>query len=158
MTTKKRLSGLAAVWRSWGVSERTKAPGGCPGPPFFGGLRCGGWCAVLLALGVAWVSMVGPVLAVSLGDMAKKAAGDLETVPLLLEISFYVIGATIVGFGLLKLKRHVDHPQQTTIGNGLIALGVGAALIGAPALINALGDTFGLGEATKTLIIPDFTP
>ena len=108
--------------------------------------------AVMSAVSWAWIS--GPALAVSLGDMAKEAADDLESVPALLAVAFYIIGAAIVGFGLLKLKRHVDHPQQTTIGSGLIAILIGVSLIAAPAVINALGDTLGLSGGSHTVIKP----
>ena len=108
--------------------------------------------AILVAAGWLWTA--GPALAVSLGDMAQEAADDLETVPTLLAIAFYIIGAAIVGFGLLKLKRHVDHPQQTTIGSGLIAILIGVALIAAPAVINALGDTFGIDGGSHTVLKP----
>ena len=108
--------------------------------------------AVISAVSWAWIS--GPALAVSLGDMAKEAADDLESVPALLAVAFYIIGAAIVGFGLLKLKRHVDHPQQTTIGSGLIAIMIGVSLIAAPAVINALGDTLGLSGGSHTVIKP----
>ena len=110
------------------------------------------FAAVISAMSWAWIS--GPALAVSLGDMAKEAADDLESVPALLAVAFYIIGAAIVGFGLLKLKRHVDHPQQTTIGSGLIAILIGVSLIAAPAVINALGDTFGLSGGSHTVIKP----
>ena len=110
----------------------------------------------VLALGVlAWQALQAPpALAVSLGDMADKAAADLDTVPALLAIGFYIVGAAIAGFGLLKLKRHVDHPQQTTLGSGLIAILIGVALIAAPAVINGLSDTFGLGGAVQTVARP----
>ena len=101
-----------------------------------------------------WLSAPAPALAVSLGDMADEAADDLETVPGLIAIAFYIIGAAIVGFGLLKLKRHVDHPQQTTIGSGLIAILIGVALIAAPAVINALGATFGVDGGSHTVLKP----
>ena len=104
--------------------------------------------------GAGWFWACGPALAVSLGDMANEAAGDLETVPGLIAIAFYIIGAAIVGFGLLKLKRHVDHPQQTTIGSGLIAILIGVALIAAPAVINALGATFGVDGGSHTVLKP----
>ena len=110
------------------------------------------FAAVFSAVSWAWIS--GPALAVSLGDMAKEAADDLESVPALLAVAFYIIGAAIVGFGLLKLKRHVDHPQQTTIGSGLIAILIGVSLIAAPAVINALGDTLGLSGGSHTVIKP----
>ena len=108
----------------------------------------------LLAALFAWLWPPAPAWAVSLGDMAKEAAGDLETVPGLLAIAFYIIGAAIVGFGLLKLKRHVDHPQQTTIGSGMIAILIGVALIAAPAVINALGGTFGIDGGSHTVLKP----
>ena len=85
--------------------------------------------AALAVLGTAWFLAAQPALAVSLGDMADKAAADLDAVPGLLAIGFYIVGAAIAGFGLLKLKRHVDHPQQTTLGSGLIAILIGVALI-----------------------------
>ena len=115
------------------------------------------WTARLLSgvlSAASWIAAAGPALAVSLGDMAKEAAEDLEAVPALLAVAFYIIGAAIVGFGLLKLKRHVDHPQQTTIGSGLIAILIGVALIAAPAIINALGDTLGLSGGSHTVIKP----
>ena len=115
------------------------------------------WAAGLFAAvvsAVSWAGASGSALAVSLGDMAKEAADDLESVPALLAVAFYIIGAAIVGFGLLKLKRHVDHPQQTTIGSGLIAILIGVSLIAAPAVINALGDTFGLSGGSHTVIKP----
>ena len=115
--------------RAFGAVERVQWP-----PPLVGRV-----CGSRVALGRRtrrW--------RLSLGDMADEAADDLETVPGLIAIAFYIIGAAIVGFGLLKLKRHVDHPQQTTIGSGLIAILIGVALIAAPAVINALGATFGV--------------
>ena len=113
------------------------------------------FAAVISALSwAAAAGTAGPALAVSLGDMAKEAADDLESVPALLAVAFYIIGAAIVGFGLLKLKRHVDHPQQTTIGSGLIAILIGVSLIAAPAVINALGDTLGLSGGSHTVIKP----
>ena len=87
--------------------------------------------------------------------MAEKAATDLDTVPGLLAIGFYIVGAAVAGFGLLKLKRHVDHPQQTTLGSGLIAILIGVALIAAPCGDQRpLGDTFGLGGADQTVSRP----
>ena len=115
--------------------------------------------ATAALVGAVWVCgtsvwACGPALAVSLGEMAEAAADDLETVPGLIAIAFYIIGAAIVGFGLLKLKRHVDHPQQTTIGSGLIAILIGVALIAAPAIINALGATFGVDGGSHTVLKP----
>ncbi len=81
--------------------------------------------------------------ALSLGEMASAAAADLDRVPAFISITFYILGVVIAGVGLVRLKRHVDHPQATTIGAGIAALLIGAALIAAPAVINAIGETFG---------------
>ena len=124
--------------------KRRRRPALRPPPALLAAAVLAGW----------WLTLAGPALAVSLGDMAKEAAGDLETVPGLIAIAFYIIGAAIVGFGLLKLKRHVDHPQQTTIGSGLIAILIGVALIAAPAVINALGATFGVDGSSHTVLKP----
>ena len=94
-----------------------------------------------------------PALAISLGDMAQQAGEDLDTVPFLISVAFWIVGVLIVGFGLLRLKRHVDHPSQTTIGSGLVAVLIGAALLVAPAVINAVGDTFGV-DSTATITRP----
>ena len=125
-------------------SLRSRTPRTAPPPGPLSAALAGAW----------WLWSAGPALAVSLGDMADEAAGDLETVPGLIAIAFYIIGAAIVGFGLLKLKRHVDHPQQTTIGSGLIAILIGVALIAAPAVINALGATFGVDGGSHTVLKP----
>ncbi len=89
-----------------------------------------------------------PALAISLGEMAEAAATDLELLPFFISVAFYILGVLLAGFGLLRLKRHVDHPSQTTISSGLIALLVGAALIATPSVINAVGETFAIDNAT----------
>ena len=103
-----------------------------------------------LAGAVATAHAATPALAISLGEMAEAAAADLELLPIFISIAFYVLGVLIVGFGLLRLKRHVDHPSQTTIGSGLVALIIGAALIAAPSVINAVAETFAVDGATLT--------
>ena len=97
--------------------------------------------------------VAGSARAVSLGEMAQTAATDLETVPLFISIIFYLVGAAIFGFGLLKLKRHFDQPQASAIGGGIITLVVGALLIAAPALITGMVATLGL-DGSANLVRP----
>ena len=106
--------------------------------------------AALLAL---LTLATAPAFALSLGEMAQEAGEDLEVVPFFISIAFYILGIVIVGFGLIRLKRHVDQPAQTTIGSGIIALIIGTALLVAPSVINAVGETFGV-DATATLSRP----
>ena len=93
------------------------------------------------------------VWAASLGQMAEAASQDLNLVPLFISVAFYILGVLIAGFGLIRIKRHVDHPSQTTIGSGIIGLLIGAALIAAPSVINAVGATFAV-DAGATLSRP----
>lgn len=83
-------------------------------------------------------------LAVSIGDMADAAADNLDAVGPLLAALFYVIGIALVGFGLVRLKRHVDQPQQATLAASLITICIGVALLMAPTLINGVAETFGI--------------
>ena len=107
-----------------------------------------------LAAPTAVLITAAPALAVSLGEMAQEAQQDLELIPGFISIGLYIIGALVVVLGLLKLKRHMDQPQQTTLGSGLVALIVGVALVLTPAIINGVADTFGLGGANQTVARP----
>ena len=106
-----------------------------------------------LALIILTALATMPAHAISLGEMAQEAGQDLENVPFFISVAFYILGVLIFGFGLIRLKRHVDQPSQTTIGSGIVALLIGAALLAAPSVINAIGDTFGV-DATATITRP----
>ena len=79
----------------------------------------------------------------SVGTLATNAATDLMAATGLVSVLFYVIGAVLVGVGLLKLKRHSDQPQQVTLGSGFMWIIIGVALIVAPFIIAAVANTFG---------------
>ena len=99
--------------------------------------------------------LAGAAGAVSLGEMADEATGDLEdTVPGLIAAVFYIMGAALFGFGLFRVKKHVDHPQQVTLGSALITCVIGAVLIATPAAINAMTESIGLDQGTSTVTKP----
>ena len=99
--------------------------------------------------------LAGTAGAVSLGEMADEATGDLEdTVPGLIAAVFYIMGAALFGFGLFRVKKHVDHPQQVTLGSALITCVIGAVLIATPAAINAMTESIGLDQGTSTVTKP----
>lgn len=108
--------------------------------------------AALTAAGCA-AMLAAPAGAKSLGEMALDAATDLEGLTGLLAILFYLVGALFVGFGLLKLKRTADQPQQGTSGAGLAAIVLGVALILTPVVVNALSATIG-ADTTETIDRP----
>ena len=95
--------------------------------------------AVLMGL----VVTTDPGFAQSLGERGEDVADDLDRIPELVAIVFYIIGIIIVGFGILKFKRHSEHGQQVTLGSAILTVLVGVGVLMAPTLINALIDTFG---------------
>ena len=106
----------------------------------------------LLALGLA--TLPGNALAVSIGDMADEATENLARLPATIAIALYIIGPVIATFGLLRLKRHVDHPQQASFGAGLTAILIGVAITAAPPVINAVIEAFGLNTGLQNLTKP----
>lgn len=96
------------------------------------------------ATAAAWTAGAAPALAKTLGEMAEEAEESVAGIGALMSGAFWIVGAAIVGFGLLKVKKHVEQPQQTTLGAGVIALLVGAALIAVPAVIDVILGTFDL--------------
>lgn len=102
---------------------------------------------------LALLSLAAPAFAISLGEMAREAGEDLEVVPFFISVAFYILGILIFGFGMIRLKRHMDQPAQTTIGSGLVAVLIGVALLVAPSVINSVGETFGV-DSTATLSRP----
>ena len=94
-----------------------------------------------------------PALAKSLGAMAADAAADLDQLTGLLAILFYLVGALFVAFGLLKLKRTADQPQQASTGAGIAAIVLGVALILTPVIVNGLRDTVG-ADPSETIDRP----
>lgn len=83
----------------------------------------------------------------SIGDMAEEGATDLLQTTGLISVLFYIVGAVLVGVGLLKIKRHSDQPQQVTLGSGIMWIVIGVALIVAPFIIAGVTETF---DATGT--------
>ena len=102
------------------------------------GARRAGAVVAVLAAGFL------PAAAKTLGEMAEEAEESVDGIGALMSGAFWIVGAAIVGLGLLKVKKHVEQPQQTTLGAGVIALVVGAALIATPAVIDVILGTFDL--------------
>jgi len=55
----------------------------------------------------------------------------------------YISGLAFAVAGVLKLKAHVDAPQQVPLKDGLIRLGAGGGLLALPAVLQAMSETIG---------------
>ena len=101
------------------------------------------WVWLCVAATLGWADMSVWAQDKSIGDLAQAGATDIMQATGLVSVLFYVVGAILVGVGLLKIKRHSDQPQQVTLGSGLMWIVIGVALIVAPFIIDAVANTFG---------------
>lgn len=83
-------------------------------------------------------------LAKSLGEMAQSAQQDVGLVSGFLAIVFYLLGVLVVAFGLFRIKKHMDLPQQVSLASAVVAIVIGTAIILIPAVLNGVADTFGI--------------
>lgn len=98
---------------------------------------------------VAWLAAGHPALARSLGQMAQTARDDLSLMSGFLEILFYLLGVLVVVFGFFRIKKHMDQPQQVSLVSALVAIGVGAAIIAVPPIVNGIGESFGISGGQR---------
>lgn len=85
----------------------------------------------------------------SLGSMARSAALDLgNALPQLMATGAYIVGAGLAIGGLMKIRKHVEAPQQVPLRDGLAGLALGVALIAIPVMIEAVASSMGADAAT----------
>lgn len=91
----------------------------------------------------------------------SKIAGNITTsiqnLPGLLTGLAYMFGILLGVLGILKIKDHVENPQQTPLKDGAIRLAAGGGLFALPivyeAMLNTIGaDNAGIGAATLTKV------
>ena len=103
----------------------------------------------LLTAAVAWLASGSVALARSLGEMADKARDDLGLMTGFLEIVFYLLGVLVVVFGFFRIKKHMEQPQQVSLVSAIVAIGVGAAIIAVPPIVNGIGESFGITGGSR---------
>lgn len=90
-----------------------------------------------------------------LGGIIESMAGSVETLPMLLSFFAYLFGLVFAVAGILKLKEHVENPNQTPLKDGVIRFGVGGALFALPTLISAMEVLINGGGTDPSLQIKD---
>ena len=88
----------------------------------------------LLANVAAAQASVGPTVAGLVSTVQTSVL--IPVLDVIIAIS-YLAGVGFTVAGIFKLKAHKDNPTQVTIGTPIFMLGVGIALLFAPALITA---------------------
>ena len=81
----------------------------------------------------------------SANTIAETLTDSISQLPSLISALSYLAGVTLGTLGVLKVKDHVENPQQTPLKEGAIRLATGGALLALPtifsAMVTAIGDT-----------------
>lgn len=83
----------------------------------------------------------------SIGDIAKTASTSLENVLKLVTGASYLAGFGLTIGSLFKFKAHKENPTQKPLGECIVVLIIGIALIFLPSLITTGGATLGVTSA-----------
>jgi hypothetical protein len=76
--------------------------------------------------------------------------GGIANMPNIIAGIFYILGAIMIGTGLMKLKMHSENPTQTPLGHGLGRIGAGAGAVALPALAAWLNNSLAIGQNSAT--------
>ena len=76
-------------------------------------------------------------------NIAENITTSIENVPGLLTGVSYMFGILIGVLGILKIKDHVENPQQTPLKDGAIRLAAGGGLFALPIVYEAMFETIG---------------
>lgn len=98
----------------------------------------------LLALSAAPVALFASVsahAATNMGTLAANVQQSIANVPGLLTAVCYIFGVILVILGILKLKEHVEKPDQTPLKEAFIRLVIGGALFALPLLTTVAFNT-----------------
>ena len=80
----------------------------------------------------------------SVGDMMTNLHVAMRKVPNILTTIAFIGGIALAVTGVLKLKNHVDNPQQVPLSDGIKRLIAGGAFLGLPVTTNVIkGSIFG---------------
>lgn len=82
-------------------------------------------------------------------DIARNINESLEEIPGLISGLSYLMGSLLGVMGILKVKDHVENPQQTELKQGAIRLAAGGGLFALPIVYEAMQNT--IGDVTSTV-------
>ena len=79
-------------------------------------------------------------------DIAENITKSTEEIPGLISGLSYLFGTLLGVLGILKIKDHVENPQQTELKTGAIRLAAGGGLFALPIIYEAMFETIGEGN------------
>lgn len=97
---------------------------------------CGTLFGVLMLLGQDAMAATQ-----TLSDIVDNVQTNIITLGPLLTIISYIAGVAFAIAGIIKFKTHKDNPQQATLSQAVVYIGVGAALLFLPTIMESAGST-----------------
>ena len=111
------------------------------------------WSNRLAAAFVAGILMQSEAYA---GDgfskITKNIVTSFDNVPSAISTLSYIGGIGFGVAGVIKLKQHVDNPQNAPLKEGLIRLIAGGGLLALPAVFDAMTGSIGTSGSTPSVI------
>src|SRR5688572_11699390 len=96
---------------------------------------------VALAAGFSAQAFAGAPVSVS--DIAGNAVESSKEMPGLLSGLAYLLGLILAGMGVIKMKEHVENPNQARLREPVAHLFAGGGLFALPAIYEAMKSMFG---------------
>lgn len=87
----------------------------------------------------------GAAQANTFSTIAGNITTSIQDLPGLLTALSYMFGILLGVLGIMKIKDHVENPQQTPLKDGAIRLAAGGALFALPIIYDAMFNTVGTG-------------
>jgi hypothetical protein len=82
-------------------------------------------------------------------NIASNITTSISSLPALLSGLSYMFGIMLGVLGILKIKDHVENPQQTPLKDGAIRLAAGGGLFALPIIYEAMKNTVGTGNGVE---------
>ena len=82
-------------------------------------------------------------------SVASNMTTSIQAIPGLLTGVAYMFGILLGVLGILKIKDHVENPNQTPLKDGAIRLAAGGALFALPIIYESMRETVGLGQTVS---------
>lgn len=103
----------------------------------------------MLSSGMLLALFVLDANAATVGDLAENVTKTFKDIAELITATSYVAGLGFAVGAVLKFKQHKDNPTQIPIGTPVAMLGVAAALLFLPTVLESAGESI-FGAETST--------
>lgn len=97
----------------------------------------GGFASVMLLM--LWGTEA--MAAQQLTDIVSNVQANVQSLAPLLTIAAYVVGVGFCIAGIVQFKAHKDNPAQVPLSKPMVYIGVGAALLFLPTIMESAGES-----------------